>query len=80
MPELPDVTVYVECLAERVVDQPIAAVRLASPFVLRTAVPPVSEVVGKVVCQVRRMGKRIVVNPAHVVYAEEWDRPQPPSA
>lgn len=60
MPELPDVTVYVECLAERVVDQPIAAVRLASPFVLRTAVPPVSEVVGKVVCQVRRMGKRIV--------------------
>ena len=43
MPELPDVTVYVEALAARAVGQPLEGVRLGSPFLLRTADPPLSE-------------------------------------
>lgn len=61
MPELPDVTVYVERIAERVKGQVLARVRLASPFVLRTAVPPISATHGKRVTGVRRIGKRIVL-------------------
>ncbi len=61
VPELPDVTVYVERIAERTRGQPLERVRLASPFVLRTAVPPVSATFGKILRDVRRMGKRIVL-------------------
>jgi formamidopyrimidine-DNA glycosylase len=61
MPELPDVVVYVESLAARVVGSKLEAVRLASPFVLRTAVPPLSEAEGRKVTAVRRLGKRIVL-------------------
>jgi formamidopyrimidine-DNA glycosylase len=61
VPELPDVTVYVERIAERTVGQPLERVRLASPFVLRTAVPPLSSTVGKSVRGVERLGKRIVL-------------------
>jgi formamidopyrimidine-DNA glycosylase len=61
MPELPDVTVYVEALSERVLGQSLEGVRLASPFLLRSAVPPISEVRGKQVRSVRRIGKRIVL-------------------
>ena len=61
MPELPDVTVYVECIAERVVGHTLEQVRLKSPFVLRTAVPPVAEAAGRQVSAVRRLGKRIVL-------------------
>ena len=61
MPELPDVTVYVERIAERIVGTRLERVRLASPFVLRTVTPPVSETNGKSVQGVRRLGKRIVV-------------------
>ncbi len=60
MPELPDVTVYIESLVPRVVGQPLEAVRLASPFLLRTFDPPLSEAFGKRVTAVRRLGKRIV--------------------
>ena len=61
MPELPDVTVYVETIAERTVGEPLLAVRFASPFVLRTVAPPASRFVGKKVTGVRRLGKRIVL-------------------
>jgi formamidopyrimidine-DNA glycosylase len=61
MPELPDLTVYREALEARLVGQPLARIRLANPFVLRTAVPPIAEAEGKRVREVRRMGKRIVL-------------------
>ena len=62
MPELPDVTVYVESIAERVLGTPLEAIRLASPFVLRSVEPKVSDVVGHVVTRVHRIGKRIVLS------------------
>jgi formamidopyrimidine-DNA glycosylase len=61
MPELPDVVVYVENLAARVVGQRLERVRLISSFVLRTAVPPLSTVEGRQVEGVNRLGKRIVL-------------------
>ncbi len=61
MPELPDVTVYVEALERFVVGQRLEEIRLVSPSVLRTADPPLSEARGKVVQGVRRIGKRIVL-------------------
>jgi formamidopyrimidine-DNA glycosylase len=61
VPELPDIVVYVESLERRIVGQTIEAVRLSSPFVLRTAVPPLTDIVGKRIVAVRRIGKRIVL-------------------
>ena len=61
MPELPDVTVYVESLAARIVGQPLLHVRLRSPFLLRSVDPPLREVEGRRVTGVSRMGKRIVI-------------------
>ena len=61
MPELPDVTVYVERLRALVVGQPFVAIRLASPFVLRTVSPAPKELVGAKVVTVERLGKRIVL-------------------
>jgi formamidopyrimidine-DNA glycosylase len=61
MPELPDIVVYVESLERRVVGRTLEQVRLKSPFVLRTAVPPLTDVVGKRVLAVRRIGKRIAL-------------------
>jgi formamidopyrimidine-DNA glycosylase len=60
MPEYPDVTVYIDCLRPRVVGQVLQRIRLASPFLLRTAVPPIEEAEGKRVLDLRRMGKRII--------------------
>ncbi len=60
MPELPDLTVYVEALERRILDQPIQKIRLASPFVLRSVEPGVAEVVGKRVRGIERLGKRLV--------------------
>ncbi len=60
MPELPDITVYVESLQARVAGKSLARIRLASPFLLRTYEPPVESLFGKKVAEVRRMGKRIV--------------------
>ncbi|HSN19121.1 MAG TPA: DNA-formamidopyrimidine glycosylase family protein [Usitatibacter sp.] len=62
MPELPDVTVYVESLERRLVGQPLGRVRLASPFVLRSVDPPLDALNGRPVRAVRRMGKRIVLD------------------
>jgi len=61
MPELPDIVVYVESLECRLLGQAIEHIRLVSPFVLRTALPPISEAQGRRVLEVRRMGKRIVL-------------------
>jgi formamidopyrimidine-DNA glycosylase len=60
MPELPDITVYVEALRRRVVGKPLTEIRLSTPFLLRTVDPPLSELVGKEVVGVERLGKRIV--------------------
>jgi formamidopyrimidine-DNA glycosylase len=61
MPELPDITVYLECLAKRIVGQPIEQIRIANPFLLRTVSPPPSAVEGRTVTDLRRIGKRIVI-------------------
>jgi formamidopyrimidine-DNA glycosylase len=59
MPELPDVTVYVECLRPRVLGRRLERVRLVSPFLLRTFEPPIEAADGRTVREVRRLGKRI---------------------
>jgi len=61
MPELPDVTVYLDALRPRIVGQPLERVRLASPFVLRSVEPPIGELIGHKVEHLRRLGKRIVL-------------------
>jgi formamidopyrimidine-DNA glycosylase len=61
MPELPDVTVYVEALHDRILGQPLERVRLGNPFLLRTVDPPISAFAGRRVASVSRMGKRIVL-------------------
>lgn len=61
MPELPDIVVYLDALKQRIQGQRLARVRIASPFLLRTAVPPVSDAEGKTVVQLRRLGKRICI-------------------
>ncbi|HUJ15363.1 MAG TPA: DNA-formamidopyrimidine glycosylase family protein [Thermoanaerobaculia bacterium] len=61
MPELPDVTVYVEALQQRIIGQTLTRIRLASPFLLRTVEPRPGELEGKKVVAVRRVGKRIVI-------------------
>jgi len=61
MPELPDITIYIEQLERRIVSQTLEKLEIAKPFVLRTFDPPVAEVVGTTVHGVRRMGKRIVL-------------------
>jgi formamidopyrimidine-DNA glycosylase len=61
MPELPDVDLYVHALRPRIVGQTIRAVRLATPFLLRSVEPPLSSAEGRQVVGVSRLGKRIVV-------------------
>jgi len=61
MPELPDVTVYVEALRERVLGTRLERIRLVNPFVLRSVDPPLGDVAGRTVTGVRRLGKRIVL-------------------
>jgi len=61
MPELPDITIYIEQLQSRIVGQTLDRLEIAKPFVLRTFDPPLSEMVGRAVRGVRRMGKRIVL-------------------
>ena len=61
MPELPDIAAYIIALESRIIGEPIEHVRLASPFLLRTVDPPISEVEGKKVRELRRIGKRIAI-------------------
>src|SRR5262245_41418676 len=60
MPELPDIVVYLEALAPRVLHQPLERLRIGNPFLVRTYDPPISSVDGRTVVGLRRMGKRIV--------------------
>ena len=59
MPELPDILAYLEALRPRVVDRPLERVRIATPFLLRTVDPPVAAVEGRIVRELRHVGKRI---------------------
>jgi formamidopyrimidine-DNA glycosylase len=61
MPELPDVAAYISALEPRIVGRPLERVRLGSPFLLRTAEPPIASVEGHVVRELRRVGKRIAI-------------------
>ena len=61
MPELPDITVYIEALEKRILGQRLEQVRIASPFLLRTAAPPLSSTGGQRVRELRRLGKRIAI-------------------
>jgi len=61
VPELPDIAAYICALEPRIVGQPLERVRLASPFLVRTATPPISNVDGRVVRELRRIGKRIAI-------------------
>jgi formamidopyrimidine-DNA glycosylase len=61
MPELPDISAYLSALEERIVGQPLEHVRIASAFLLRTAEPPVTDVEGHRVRELRRIGKRIAI-------------------
>jgi formamidopyrimidine-DNA glycosylase len=61
VPELPDIEVYVEALRARVAGRPLEAVRVASPFLVRTADPPLAAAAGRRVAAVFRLGKRIVL-------------------
>jgi formamidopyrimidine-DNA glycosylase len=60
MPEYPDIELYLHALAPRILGQRLEAVRLASPFLLRSIDPPLESIVGKTVRGLRRLGKRIV--------------------
>ena len=60
MPELPDITAYLTALTPRVVGQPLEHIRIASPLLLRTAIPPISSLEGLTIRSLRRIGKRIV--------------------
>jgi len=61
VPELPDITVYIEALEQRIQGTTLKRVSVASPFLLRTAVPPLASVEGRKVVGVRRLGKRICI-------------------
>ncbi len=61
MPELPDIAVYIEALEQRIQGTTLDHIRISSPFLLRTAVPPLSSVEGRKVTDLRRLGKRICI-------------------
>jgi formamidopyrimidine-DNA glycosylase len=61
MPELPDIVVYLEALEQRILNQTLERLQIYSPFLLRTAAPPITSVEGKRVIEFRRVGKRICI-------------------
>jgi formamidopyrimidine-DNA glycosylase len=61
VPELPSITVYKERLEAFTVGQKLVRIRLVSPFLVRTAVPPLSAAEGREVVAIHRLGKRIVI-------------------
>jgi formamidopyrimidine-DNA glycosylase len=61
VPELPDIIVYVDALKKRILGERLDRMRVASPFLLRTATPPLTDAEGKSVVQIRRLGKRICI-------------------
>jgi formamidopyrimidine-DNA glycosylase len=86
MPELPDIEAYMAALAPRIEGRALVDLRLASPFFLRTAVPPAGALVGRRVTALRRLGKRIAIGVEgdlwaviHLMIAGRlhWTEPQP---
>ncbi len=61
MPELPDLTVYLEALQERILGARLEHIAIGSPFLLRTALPPLAMAEGRSVCALRRVGKRLAI-------------------
>ncbi len=61
MPELPDIAVYLDCLAPRILGQPLERLSIVNPFVLRSVSPSPAELAGAKVTGLRRLGKRIVL-------------------
>src|SRR5512143_1612718 len=61
MPELPDITVYVEALRQRIHGAKLESVRITHPFLLRTIEPPLATLYGRRVVEVRRVGKRVAI-------------------
>jgi len=62
MPELPDIVIYIEALEQRVLDQTLERVQITSPFLLRTAAPPITTLEGRKIVELRRLGKRICIS------------------
>jgi len=65
MPELPDITIYVEALEKRILGKHLRAIKVRSPFLLRTVLPPLESLAGKKVLALRRLGKRIAIGLEH---------------
>src|SRR3569832_2197523 len=61
MPELPDITVYIEALRERILGAKLESTRITHPFLLRTFDPPISSLYGRRVIDLRRVGKRVAI-------------------
>src|SRR3974390_2259193 len=61
MPELPDISAYITALEQRILNQPLENIRIASAFLLRTVDPPLSSAEGRTVRELRRVGKRIAI-------------------
>jgi len=61
MPELPDVTIYIDAIRERVIGETLASIQIASPFLLRTVSPAVDETFDQQVVEIKRLGKRIAI-------------------
>jgi formamidopyrimidine-DNA glycosylase len=61
MPELPDIVVYLEAIEKRILKRKLERIQIASPFLLRTAVPPIASVEGRKVIKLRRLGKRVCI-------------------
>ncbi len=61
MPELPDITIYIEALQKRILNRTLLRVRIAHPFLLRTAEPSLSSLENRKVVELRRIGKRIAI-------------------
>ncbi len=61
MPELPDITVYIEALEQRILGQTLEKVRVGNPFLIRTTDPRLDQTFGQKVTQLRRVGKRIAI-------------------
>ncbi len=68
MPEIPDLTVYIECLEKRIAGQPLIRARIKNPFLLRTHDPQATETEGKKVLGIRRIGKHVVLIMEHQLY------------
>src|SRR6476620_4305273 len=68
MPELPDIITYIGALEPRIMGQPVERIRLANPFLLRTIQPTAADVEGRIVRELRRVGKRIAIG----VEGDRW--------